>query len=259
VKIDLTRKKLFLFDLDGVFVRGKENPIKIGGTRIIRRIRETGRRLFILTNNSTDTVSTIQSTLVNLDIPVRADEILTSGLLTAEYVFSTYGRAKYFLIGERGLDVVLRRAHLTRTLGTHADVVIVGLDRRLTYSKLDRAARVVNNGADIVASHSARLYMYRYGPAIAVGPTVKALEYATGKRATVVGKPSPLMFEIALKKAGCDKNDAVMIGDQVETDIVGAKKAGLDSILVLTGVDKGKGRTGAMSTIRNIDDLADYI
>jgi len=261
--IDLTGKKLFLFDLDGVFYRGKENPIKIGGTRVIRRIRERGKRLFILTNNSTDTVTTIRSNLVNFDIPVKGEEILTSGALTAEYVVKTYGRATYYLIGEQGLDEELIKAGLKRTLSAHADVVILGLDRHLTYSKLDRAAKVVGNGADIVASHSARVYMYKYGPAIAVGPIVKALEYATGRRATVIGKPSPLMFQIALTKASCDKRDAVMIGDQVETDIVGARKAGVDSILVLTGVDKGDGGGGGRikpsSTVSNIDDLADYI
>src|SRR3989442_15538878 len=258
--IDLSGKKLFLFDLDGVFYRGKENPIKIGGTRVIRRIRERGKKLFILTNNSTDTVATIRSNLVNFDIPVRGEEILTSGALTAEYVVKTYGRATYYLIGEAGVNEELIKAGLKRTLGAYGPVVIVGLDRHLTYSKLDRAAKVVGNGADIVASHSARVYMYNYGPAIAVGPIVKALEYATGRRATVIGKPSPLMFQIALRRANCDKRDAVMIGDQLETDIVGAKKAGIDSILVLTGVDKGSGgRIKPSSTVRNIDDLADYI
>jgi len=258
--IDLAAKKLFLFDLDGVFYRGKEKPIKIGGTRVIGRIRERRKRLFILTNNSTDTVATIRSNLANFDIPVTGEEILTSGALTVEYVAKTYGRTTYYLIGEQGLDEVLRKAGLRRSLGVHAEVVVVGLDRHLTYSKLDRAARVVGNGADIVASHSARVYMYKYGPAIAVGPIVKALEYATGRRATVIGKPSPLMFQIALRKANCDKRDAVMIGDQLETDIVGARKAGIDSILVLTGVDRGDGgRIKPSSSVRNIDDLADYI
>src|SRR5207247_4524406 len=110
------------------------------------------------------------------------------------------------------------------------------------------------------ARHSTRVYMNKGGTAIAVGPIVKALEYATGRRDTVIGKPSPLMFQIALQKANCDKRDAVMIGDQLETDIVGARNAGVDSVLVLTGVDKGVGgRIKPSSTLRNIDDLADYI
>src|SRR5207249_11595581 len=97
--IDLTEKKLFLFDLDGVFYRGKENPIKIGGTRVIRRIRERGKRLFILTNNSTDTVTTIRSNLVNFDIPVKGEEILTSCEMTVEYGVKSYGRGGYYMMG----------------------------------------------------------------------------------------------------------------------------------------------------------------
>src|SRR2546428_13474383 len=102
--IDLSGKKLFLFDLDGVFYRGKENPIKIGGTRVIRRIRERGKKLFILTNNSTDTGATIRSNLVNFDIPVRGEEILTRGPLTAEEVVKTHGRAHYCLFCGPGSD-----------------------------------------------------------------------------------------------------------------------------------------------------------
>src|SRR5207244_8312148 len=160
---------LLRFDLDGGCYRGKENPIKIGGTKAIRRIRERGKRLFILTNNSTDTVATIRSNLVNFDIPVKGEEILTSGALTAEYVVKTYGKATYYLIGEAGLNEELIKAGLKRTLSAHADVVIVGLDRHLTYSKLDRADTVVGNGADIVARHSALGYMWKYGPEFSVG------------------------------------------------------------------------------------------
>src|SRR5207245_7347871 len=158
--IDLTGKKLFLFDLDGVFYRGKENPIKIGGTRVIKRIRERGKRLFILTNNSTDTVTTIRSNLVNFDIPVKGEEILTSGALTAEYVAKTYGRATYYLIGEQGLDEELIKAGLKRTLSAHADVVLLGLARHVTYSQLDSAAQVVATGPDRVERHSAKAYVY---------------------------------------------------------------------------------------------------
>ncbi len=257
--IDLAKKKLFLLDLDGVFYRGKESRIKIGGTRAIDRMRERGKKLFVLTNNSTDTVETIHSNLAKFEIPVKKEEILTSGMLAAEYIRDNYGKATYFLLGEKGLDKELTRIGLKRTLRPHADVVVIGLDRHLTYSKLDRAATAVRNGADIVASHAARLYMYKYGPAIAAGPTVRALEYATGKRATIIGKPSPLMFQIALEKAKCSKEDAVMVGDQVETDIVGASRAGIDSILVLTGVDRRAGRTKVKATINNIDELADYL
>jgi 4-nitrophenyl phosphatase len=256
---DLKKKKLFLFDLDGVFYKGKESRIKLGGTKLINKLRSQGRKFFILTNNSTDTVRTISSNLQEFDIPVRTQEVLSSGLLTGEFVSKKYGRISYFLVGEPGLEKELGGFGLRRTNSAKASVVVVGLDRRLTYHKLDRASKAGWNGADIVATHSARVYMYKDGPAIATGPTVKALEYATGKKATVIGKPSPLMFELALQRAKVQASDAVMVGDQVETDILGARRAGMDSILVLTGVEKGQGKIRAQKVVRNIDDLADLL
>ena len=254
----LRKKDLFLFDLDGVFYKGKENREKIGGTKTIEALRESRKKLFVLTNNSTDSIETIHRRLAEFDIPVEREEILTSALLTADYLNRTHGKVSYFLIGEGGLEAEMRRYGHVRTNGEEAQFVVVGLDRRLTYDKLDQAARLVRGGASIVATHTARLYMYSDGPAIATGPVVRALEYATQKRATVIGKPSPLMFRIALQRAGCTKRQAVMIGDQVDTDLGGASRAGIDSILVTSGVDQDALGT-AIATIPNVDDLVNLL
>ena len=249
-------KILFLFDLDGVFYKGKESRVKIGGTRAIGSLRRLRKSLFVLTNNSTDSVETVHSRLAEFKIPVRKDEILTSGLLTAEYLHRKYGRVTYFLIGEAGLESEMVKYGHRRTEGDRADFVVVGLDRALTYGKLDRAAGLVRNGASIVATHSSRLYMYKTGPAVATGPIVKALEYATRKRATIVGKPSPLMFRVALERAGVKADEAVMVGDQVDTDIAGASRAGIDSILVTSGVDSEAKGYKLLAKIANVDELA---
>ena len=254
----LRKKDLFLFDLDGVFYKGKEKREKIGGTRAIQALRRLGKKLFVLTNNSTDSVDTVHSRLAEFSIPVKKEEILTSALLTAEYIRKEYGKATYFLIGEAGLESEMQACGHHRTEGEKAQLVVIGLDRRLTYDRLDKAAKIVRNGASIVATHSARLYMYNDGPAIATGPIVKALEYATQKTATVIGKPSPLMFEIALERGGCDRREAVMVGDQLETDIEGASRAGIDSVLVMSGVDNDAKGT-ALASISNVDDLADLL
>jgi HAD superfamily hydrolase (TIGR01450 family) len=254
----LSKKDLFLFDLDGVFYRGKENRVKIGGTRAVDALRLSGKKFFVLTNNSTDSVETIHSHLAEFNIPVEEGEILTSARLTAEYIGKKHGRVSYFLIGEAGLDSEMRRCGHTRTEAEDAKFVVVGLDRRLTYDKLNRAARLVRNGASIIATHSSRLYMYNDGPAIATGPIVRALEYATQKKAIVVGKPSPLMFRIALERARCTGRQAVMIGDQVDTDLGGASRVGIDSILVTSGVDKDA-QGIAIATIPNVDEIVDLL
>ncbi len=253
----LRDKELFLFDLDGVFYKGKERREKIGGTDVVSALRKAGRKLFVLTNNSTDSVETIRSRLAQFDIDVAKGEILTSSLLTAEYLKKRYGAVSYFLIGERGLDTEMRRCG-HRASDTHARFIVVGLDRRLSYRKLDLAAKLVREGAAIVATHSSRVYMYSDGPAIATGPVVKALEYATQRRATVIGKPSPLMFRLALRRAACDRSKAVMVGDQVDTDIEGARRAGIDSILVTSGVDSDSHGL-AIATLSNVDEVARLI
>jgi HAD superfamily hydrolase (TIGR01450 family) len=257
--MDLSRKRLFLFDLDGVFLKGKENPVKIGGTRILERIRSQGKMLRVITNNSTDTVQTVQRRLSTQGIAVERGEILTSARMTAEYIADKYPGATYFLVGEPGFGAELDSVGLKRTRGKKADVVAIGLDRRLTYWKLDRAVLLARGGAHIVANHSAMLYMSRRGPAITVGPILRAIESGAGKKGFAVGKPSPLMFEVAMEQAGCTKRETVMIGDQEDTDVEGANRTGIDSILVRTGVYDGKGRAKATAVIGSVDELADLI
>jgi 4-nitrophenyl phosphatase len=255
----LKDKQLFLFDLDGVFYKGKESRVKIGGSKAVDAIRSRGKKLFVLTNNSTDSAATVYSRLVGFDIPVREEEVLTSGLLTAEYLRDRHGGVSYFLVGEEGLDYEMKRCGHRRTMGEKADFVVVGLDRKVTYDKLDQAARVARKGAAIVATHSSRLYMYESAPAMATGPLVKAIEYASKKRATVVGKPSTLMFKIALKRAGCVGSQAVMVGDQVDTDIAGAARAGIDSILVTSGVDKEAKGYRLLAKLPNVDAIVSLL
>lgn len=257
--LDLSKKRLFLFDLDGVFLKGKEYPVLIGGKKMLRKLRERRKKIFLLTNNSTDTVDVVHARVKNVGLPLRRAEILTSTRLTAEYVAKCYPGGTYFLVGESGFDQELRRLRLRRTRGHKADVLVIGLDRRLTYSKLDDAVRVARNGADIVATHPARLYMYRHGPAVAVGPILRAIEYGSGKKGVSIGKPSPLMFELALAKSGCQKREAVMVGDQEDTDIAGAAKVGIDSILVLSGFEEPGRKTRAVAKVNNVDDLAEFL
>jgi len=102
--------------------------------------------------------------------------------------------------------------------------------------------------------------MYRNRVAMAVGPTVRAIEYASSKRAVAIGKPSRLMFELALEMAGCRPEDAVMVGDQEETDIVGARNMGITSVIVKTGVfSRGESKTQADAVVENVDDVAGLV
>lgn len=257
--IGLKGKCLFLFDLDGVLLKGKESPVKIGGTRVFEKIRSEGKKLRIVTNNSTDSVETVFARLRSQRIPVQREEILTSARVTAEYIAEKHPGSTYFLVGERGFRDELDSLGLKRTNGWGADVVAIGLDRKVTYAKLNRASLLARRGAAIVACHSASLYMSRTGPAITVGPILRAVEYGGGKRGYSVGKPARRMFDVAMKQTGCTKRETVMIGDQEDTDIEGAHRAGIDSILVLTGVHGRSTKTKATWVVDDVDELADLI
>ena len=156
----LRDKELFLFDLDGVFYRGKESRVKIGGTAAVEALRARGKKLFVLTNNSTDTAGTVHERLSEFDIPVRREEVLTSGKMTAEYRRDRKGAVSYFLGGEGGLESEMENCGHRRVDGEEADCVVIGLDRDVTYDVLDHAARLARNGASIIATHDSALFMY---------------------------------------------------------------------------------------------------
>ena len=139
----------------------------------------------------------------------------------------------------------------------------MGLDRHLSYGKLNEALRSLRQGAILVGVYGGAVYMSASGPALSAGPIVKALEYASGKRAVMIGKPSPRMFDLALTLAGEEAARAVMIGDQIETDVLGAQRAGVHTILVLTGVETKESveqsRIKPDVVIENLDVLAKLI
>jgi HAD superfamily hydrolase (TIGR01450 family) len=233
--MDAKSLRIFFFDLDGVLSVGKENPRYLGGRKVVRRLKETGRKTFVLTNDSTQLREEIHKHLLGLGFDFDVEEILTSSYLTARYLTERFGNARFYLVGEEGLRRELERAG--HHLSNRPEVVVVALDRRLSYEKLNEAVRFLRAGAFLVGSYGGAVYMSARGPALSAGPIVKALEFAGGKRAVLIGKPSPRMFQLALRLANEKPSRAVMVGDQIETDLVGARKAGVHTILVLTGVE----------------------
>jgi 4-nitrophenyl phosphatase len=226
---------VFLFDLDGTLWIGKENPRYLGGKRVVRKLKDSGRKTFILTNDSTHSREEIHQNLTKLGFSFTIDEILTSSYLTSQYLTERFGNASFYLIGENGLRHELEAAG--HYASAEPEAVVVGLDRQLTYEKLDDGLQFLRAGARLVGSYGGAVYMGDRGPALSAGSIIKTLEFASGKRAVMIGKPSPRMFTLALQLADEKASKAVMIGDQIETDLVGAHKAGVHTILVLTGVE----------------------
>jgi len=254
--------RLFLFDMDGVLSIGKEHPRYLAGRKVVARIKSSGRQTFVLTNNSTHSRQEVHRSLVHLGFDFKIEDVLTSSYLTAVYLTQRFGEVNFFLVGEDGLrnELEAENHHFT---DSKPDVVIVGFDRQLNYQKLDTALRFLRKGAPLIGSYGGAVYMSENGPALSAGPIIKALEYGSRRKAVMIGKPSPRMFRLALKLAHEEAKYGVMVGDQIETDLIGAKKAGVHTVLVLSGVETEASikRSTAKPelVIENADLLARYL
>jgi len=262
IQSPLSKKQLFLFDLDGVLSVGKDRPRLVGGVRLVSRLRLLNRKVVVLTNSSTDSREGILMNLQSMGFNFSLDEILSASYLTSQYLKEKYGTVDCFLIGEEGFRRELEEfGHTVKD--SDADFVVVGIDRLLTYDKLNIGVQLLRRRAKLVACHMSRLYMSAHGPALGVGPIAKALEYGSGKRAVSIGKPSPLMFKLAMKRAGASVNETVMIGDQIDTDVTGAKKLGIFSILPLTGVENldtiSRSEIKPDMVVKNVDDIVEML
>jgi HAD superfamily hydrolase (TIGR01457 family) len=229
----LVRYDGFLFDLDGVLYRGPE-PIE-GAAEAVRAVRAADRPVVFMTNNATRTPDEVAAFLRKLGFEASPAEVVTSATATAAMLSERAG-AGAFVIGERGLRDALTSAGLDLLDGDpeHADLVVVGLDRQLTYAKLKRAALLVQRGAELVASNPDRTFPQTDGLWPGAGSLLAAVEAATGATPTIVGKPHPPLFESARDRAGA--RNPLVVGDRLDTDIAGANRLGWDSLLVLTGV-----------------------
>jgi glycerol 3-phosphatase-2 len=229
----LVRYDGFLFDLDGVLFRGSE-PIE-GAAEALRAVRAAGRSVVFLTNNATRTPEEVAALLDGLGFEASPAEVVTSATATGGVLAARAG-ATAFVIGERGLREALASAGIRLFDGDpdETDLVVVGLDRQLTYAKLKRATLLVRRGAELVAANPDRTFPQPDGLWPGAGAILAAVEAATDAAPTIVGKPHPPLFEAARDRAG--SREPLVVGDRLDTDIAGADALGWDSLLVLTGV-----------------------
>ena len=228
----------FLLDLDGVLVRG-DQPVA-GAGETVAGLREAGRAVVFLTNNSARTPDQVAQKLRGMGVEASPGEVVTSAQATAR-VMATMAledsrAASAYVIGERGVREALAEGGIDVLDGEpeEAGFVVVGWDRAMDYQRLRTATVLVRGGARLVATNADASYPAPDGQQWpGAGALLAAVETASGARATVVGKPHRPLFDAAVERAGTDQ--ALMVGDRIETDIVGALHAGLDSALVLTG------------------------
>jgi HAD superfamily hydrolase (TIGR01458 family) len=223
-----------LLDIDGVLhVSGEAVP---GGAEAVRELREDGHRLRFVTNNTTRARKRLADDLRGLGIELEDDELATTPLAAGGLLA---GRRVLALTMAAVRDDLAERVEL---VDRDADVVLLGgadesdeTGQVFSYENLNRAFAELEGGARLVCLHRNRWWQTSRGPLLDAGAFVAGLEYAAGLDAEVVGKPSRAYFEAALAELNASPEDAVMVGDDVEADVGGAKAAGLRGVLVRTG------------------------
>lgn len=226
--------RFLLVDLDGVVYRG--NTLLPGVSRFFQFLERHQIRYCLLTNNSTLTPEMYSRKLHTMGVSVPEESILTSGQAVALYLQRLApGGTGVLVIGEEGLRRPLIEASY-REEWSNPRFVVVGLDRDLTYQKLAKAALAIRRGARLVAANPDSTFPTEEGLIPGCGAIVAALEASSGQKATVVGKPNPEMLLLAMRRLGASAMEAAILGDRLDTDVMGGKAAGIATILVLTGV-----------------------
>ncbi len=224
----------YLLDVDGVLVRDSE-PID-GAVAAFARLDEVGA-VRLLTNNSARSREEHAKRLARIGFDVRPEQLLPSSYLAAEYLREAHGTASVWPIGEEGLrDELLAAGHRTADRPEEADALVVGMDRGLTYDVLADGLTALRNGARFIATNEDATFPVPGGVRPGAGAMVGALRGMGFAPDVVVGKPSPIAFRMALDRLGAEPQRVVVIGDRLETDIVGGRDAGLDTAFVLSGV-----------------------
>mgnify|MGYP001123227777 CR=1 FL=1 len=230
----LSSIKNLIIDMDGVLYRG-HRPL-LGAKEFLHHLEERETAYILVTNNSTRTPEEHVAVLKEMGIEVAPERILTSALATANYLGNLLPQgARLYLIGEEGLYSALAAQGFE--FGKRGiEAVVVGMDRQLTYEKLKTATIAIRQGALFVGTNPDKSFPAEEAILPGAGAILAAIEAATDVKPTVIGKPEPTLFQMALQRMGATEEETAIIGDRLETDILGGQRCGLTTILVLTGI-----------------------
>jgi HAD superfamily hydrolase (TIGR01458 family) len=247
--------KGFLIDLDGVLYVG-DHPIE-GAPAAIQFLEENGYKFRFVSNTTRKARRTIAKRLQTMGFSIPEEYIFTPALAAVTWLKIHHIQSYYLLTtGDVEEDFDLGQANIQ---GRKIEIVIVGdAGDMITYESMNTAFRHIMAGAELVALEKDRYWMAPDGISLSAGPFIAALEFASGKTATLMGKPSEAFFELALQDMGLEQADVAMIGDDIYTDIGGAQKSGISGILVKTGkYREDLVRKAQITPAHTIDSIAD--
>jgi NagD protein len=229
----IRNKNGFICDMDGVLYHG--NILLPGVREFVDWLQREKKRFCFLTNSSERSPRELGEKLARLGIDLNQGVFYTSALATAQFLASQHPGGSAYVIGEAGLTNALYEAGFSMN-EINPDYVIVGETKSYSFEKMTRAIHCVLQGAKLIGTNSDLTDRFEEGIVPATRALVAPIELVTGKQAYYIGKPNPLMMRHALKKIGCTPEETLVIGDRMDTDIVAGIEAGIDTLLVLSGV-----------------------
>jgi NagD protein len=247
----------WLTDMDGVLIH-EGSPVP-GAQEFIKRLRDSGKRYLVLTNNSMQTPRDLQARLDRMGISVPEQAIFTSALATAQFLNDQRPGGSAYVIGEAGLTTALYE--IGYVLSDHdPDYVILGETRTYSFEAITRAIRLVADGARFLATNPDPTGPSGQGVLPATGSVAALISKATGVEPYFVGKPNPMMMRSALNTVQAHSESTVMIGDRMDTDVLCGMEAGLETVLVLTGItQRDEIERFPYRPSRVVDSIADLV
>jgi NagD protein len=247
----------WLMDMDGVLVR-EEEAIP-GADQFLARLQELEIPFLVLTNNSIYTRRDLAARLRTSGLAVPEEAIWTSALATADFLHDQRPGGSAFVVGEAGLTTALHQVGYTLT-ERNPDYVVLGETRTYSFEQITRAIRLIGEGSRFIATNPDPTGPSQAGPLPATGSVAALISRATEVAPYFVGKPNPLMIRSALNSLDAHSESTVMIGDRMDTDIVAGLEAGLETILVLTGIStQGDIERHPYRPSRIVDSVAELV
>lgn len=247
----------YLMDMDGVLVY--QEQLVPGADHFIKRLQETGHRYLVLTNNSIYTPRDLAARLSLTGLQIPQDAIWTSALATARFLDQQRPGGTAYVVGEAGLTTALHERGYVLS-ERDPDYVVLGETRSYSLEAITRAIRLIDAGARFIATNPDPIGPSPAGPQPATGAVAALISKATGVEPYFVGKPNPLMMREALRSIDAHTESTVMIGDRMDTDVVAGIEAGLETILVLSGITtRDQAGRFPYRPSRIVDSVADLV
>lgn len=225
--------KGYLIDLDGTMYRGTE--VIQEAADFVNKLNDRGLPYLFVTNNSSRTPAQVAEKLRGFGVKATEEQVFTTSLATANYIYEQKKDATVYVIGEEGIMTAIQEKGFSFAK-EEADYVVVGIDRDISYEKLATACLAVRNGAVFISTNADIALPTERGLLPGNGSITSVVSVSTQIKPIFIGKPESIIMEQALKVIGTKKEETLMIGDYYDTDILAGINAGVDTLLVHTGV-----------------------